>query len=81
MIGKDKYMVMQTPERLLAIRATRMFSSKIGRLLQCGAVNCRGVYSVSFFKLNKKPQKKHLTYLDTWFKKLYRKELEKLAKS
>lgn len=48
---------------------------------RCMARNCRGVYSKSFFKLDKKLQKKYLPYLDTWFKKLYRKKLDKLAKS
>ena len=48
---------------------------------RCGTKNCRGVYSKSFFKLDKKLQKKYLPYLGTWFKKLYRKKLEKLAKN
>ena len=47
----------------------------------CKSRNCRGVYPGSFFKLSKKLQKRYLSYLDVWFRKLYRKELAKLAKS
>ena len=32
---------------------------------RCGAKSCRGFYSVSFFKLNRRLQKKYLPYLDT----------------
>lgn len=42
---------------------------------RCGAKNCRGFYPTPFFKLSKAQQKKYLPYLDTWFKKLYKKEL------
>ena len=45
---------------------------------RCGAKNCRGIYSTSFFSLDKKLQKKYLPYLDTWFRKLYAKKLAKL---
>lgn len=47
----------------------------------CGAKICRGRYPLSFFKLDKRLQKKYLPYLDTWSKKLYKKKLEEIKKA
>ena len=104
-VGKDKYMIMQKPERyinsscdpniyiknwkIIAMKPIRKgeqltFDYSINNDFSiafkciCDAENCRGFYSISFFKLNKKLQKKYLPYLDTWFKKLYKKELSKV---
>ncbi|MFA4820291.1 MAG: SET domain-containing protein-lysine N-methyltransferase [Candidatus Aenigmatarchaeota archaeon] len=106
-VGKDKYMIMQPPERYINhscdpnvfIKNRKIVAMKpikrcdevvfdysinsdfpVAFKCRCGAGNCRGVYSVSFFKLDRKLQKKYLPFLDTWFKKLYRKKLEKLAR-
>ena len=48
---------------------------------KCGSKSCRGLYSQSFFKLPKALQKKYLPYLDTWFRRLYRKEIGKLRQN
>jgi len=46
----------------------------------CGHKNCRGVYQGYFFKLPKKIQLKYLLYLEDWFIKKHKKEIEKLRK-
>jgi SET domain-containing protein len=44
----------------------------------CKSKNCRKVIYGQFNKLDKKTQKKYLPYLEEWYKKKHRKELEKL---
>jgi|SRR3989338_1373732 len=107
-IDRNKYMIMQPPERfinhscepnvfiknwkIIAMKSIKkgdeiVFDYSINSdfstsfKCRCGAANCRGVYSVSFFRLDKKLQKKYLPYLEAWFRRLHRKELAKLAKS
>ncbi|MBI2658046.1 SET domain-containing protein [Candidatus Woesearchaeota archaeon] len=44
----------------------------------CGSKICRKLIDGRYFKLPKKLQKKYLPYLPAWFRKAFRKELEKL---
>jgi SET domain-containing protein len=44
----------------------------------CGSENCRGVYQGNFFKLPKKLQIKYLPYLDDWFIKEHKDEIDRL---
>lgn len=44
----------------------------------CGSKNCRQIYQGNFFKLPLKTQKKYLPYLDDWFIKEHKTEIEKL---
>jgi len=44
----------------------------------CGSDNCRGIYQGNFFKLSKDIQLKYLPYLDDWFIKENKIEIEKL---
>jgi SET domain-containing protein len=45
----------------------------------CNHKSCRGYVIGSFFRLPRKEQRKYATYLDSWFKKEFRKELESLT--
>lgn len=47
----------------------------------CGSKKCRGVYQGNFFKLPKTLQKKYLPYLDYWFVKQYKDEINRLLRS
>jgi hypothetical protein len=47
----------------------------------CGSENCRKRYQGNFFKLPKKIQLKYLTYLDGWFVKEHKREVDKLLDS
>lgn len=44
----------------------------------CRSKNCRKTIQGNFFKLPKKIQKEKLSYLPTWFKKKYRKQLHRI---
>ena len=44
----------------------------------CRSKNCRKIVYGDFFKLPKRLQKKYLPYLENWFKKKFKIELEKL---
>lgn len=45
---------------------------------RCGNVNCRGMYQGDFFKLPLERQKEYLPYLDDWFIKKHRDQVEEL---
>lgn len=45
---------------------------------QCGSKICRGIYDGNFFRLPLDIQKKYLPYLDDWFLKQYKDEIEKI---
>lgn len=44
----------------------------------CGASRCRGIYQGSFFKLPWSFQKEYLPYLEDWFIKEHKKEVDEL---
>jgi hypothetical protein len=46
---------------------------------RCGSENCRGIYQGNFFKLPKNLQKKYLPYLDDWFRKQFKDEIDSLC--
>lgn len=47
----------------------------------CGSKNCRKIYQGNFFRLPKDIQIKYLPYLEDWFKKEHKKEIDLLLKN
>jgi len=45
---------------------------------KCGTKRCRNIVDGRFFKLPKDLQREYIPYLPSWFKKTFKKELEKL---
>lgn len=44
----------------------------------CGSKNCRKILNCNFFKLPKSIQRKYKPYLDTWFKRKFKKEISSI---
>ena len=44
----------------------------------CGGKDCRGTISSNFFKLPRYRQLEYLPYLDDWFRKKFKKEIEQI---
>jgi SET domain-containing protein len=44
----------------------------------CGSKNCQKVYQGNFFKLPVALQQKYLPFLDTWFKRKFKKDIDQL---
>lgn len=44
----------------------------------CKSKNCRKIINCNFFKLPKPLQRKYLPYLDNWFIKKFKDEIEKI---
>ena len=45
---------------------------------RCGSKNCRKIYQGNFFKLPIEIQKQYLPYLDDWFSKKHKKEIQQI---
>jgi SET domain-containing protein len=50
-------------------------------LCRCGSKNCRGVYQGDFFKLLNDVQLRYLPYVDDWFAKKHKTEIDALKAS